>query len=210
MMTINKNHSQYSAAITGGGFMFNETDAVLPLLQSPDRESLIRDEMVNNRLLMINSERSRKNALTEIKRRYDVMPAQFWCDYQSMPDDDRRIALFFVILKTYKILFDFHINVTMRKWKSVSKSVLLEDLMMEFNEIASADAFVDSWSDLTKKKVAGAYLSILRKIEMLDVNNDLHPVNCSNFTYYITQGEQWFLEACLLQPYEIDKIKKQL
>jgi len=81
---------------------------------------------------------------------------------------------------------------------------------MEFNEIASNDSFVDSWSDLTKKKVAGAYLSVLRKIDMLDVENLLHPVNCSNFTYYISMGEQWFLEACLLQPYEIDKIKKQI
>lgn len=202
----NKNNSPYTAAITGGGFLFHETDVLLPLLQSPDRAALLKEEKINNRLLMLNAERSRKNAIIEIARRYDAMPAQFWVDYQSMQEADRKVASFLVILKTYKILFDFHVNVTMRKWNSVTKSVTKDDVMVEFNEIASQDEFVDSWSDITKSRVASAYLAILRRVGMLDNENVLHPINCSNFTYYVSHGEQWFLEACLLQPYEIEKI----
>ena len=41
--------------------------------------------------------------------------------------------------------------------------------MMEFNEIASKDEFVDSWSDNTKDKVASAYLTILRKVVCLTI-----------------------------------------
>ena len=76
--------SPYTAAITGGGFLFTETNALLPLLQSPDRESLLKDEKLNNRLLQINAETSRYRAIMEIARRYDAMPASFWIDYQSM------------------------------------------------------------------------------------------------------------------------------
>lgn len=204
------NNSPYTAAITGGGFLFEETNALLPLLQSPDRIALLKDEKVNNRLLMINAETSRYRAMCEIARRYDAMPASFWNDFQNMSEDDQKVALFFVILKTYKICFDFHVNVTMRKWNSISKSVVYEDIAMEFNELSAKDEFVDSWSDKTKRKVASAYLTILRKVGILDNEDNLHPLNASNFDYYILHGEQWFLEACLLQPYEIQLIINNL
>ena len=207
---MNINNSPYTAAITGGGFLFEETNALLPLLKSDDRESLLKDEKINNHILKINAETSRYRAIMEIARRYDAMPASFWDDYQAMTEDDQRIALFFVILKTYKICFDFHINVTMRKWNSISKSLVYDDIDMEFNEVSARDEFVDSWSDKTKRKVASAYLTILRKVGILDKEDQLHSLSASNFDYYLTIGEQWFLEACLLQPYQIDNIKKQL
>ena len=204
------NSSPYTAAITGGGFLFEETNALLPLLKSDERESLLKDEKVNNRLLKINAETSRYRAIMEIARRYDAMPASFWDDYQAMSEDDQRIALFFVILKTYKICFDFHINVTMRKWNSISKSLVYDDIDMEFNEVSARDEFVDSWSDKTKRKVASAYLTVLLKKVLLGSEKLFYTFSASNFDYYIINGEQWFLEACLLQPYQIEKIKNQI
>ena len=202
--------SPYTAAITGGGFLLEETKVLLPLLQSDDREQLLKDERLNNRLLKINAETSRYRFIMEIARRYDAMPASFWVDFQAMNDDDQAVALLFVILKTYKICFDFHVNVTMRKWNSISKSVTYDDIEMEFNEVSARDEFVDSWSDKTKRKVASAYLTILRKVGILDIEDKLHPLSASNFAYYISCGEQWFLEACLLMPYEIEAIKKEI
>ena len=207
---MNTSNSPYSAAITGGGFLYAETNALLPLLQSEERETLLKDEKLNNRLLKINAETSRYRAIVEIARRYDAMPPSFWVDYLSMSETDQEVALFFVILKTYKICFDFHVNVTMRKWNSISKSVVYDDIAMEFSEVAARDAFVDSWSDKTKCKVASAYLTILRKVEMLDNEDRLHPISAENLDYYIRIGEPWFLEACLLQPYQINNLKKQL
>lgn len=206
----NIKNSPYTAAMTGGGFLFEETDVLLPLLQSEDSESLLKDEAVNNRLLHINSEKARKTNMCEIVRRYEAMPKSFWIDYSEMDENDRRIANLFAILKTYKILFDFHVNVTMRRWNSIAKSVSINDIMMEFNEISARDEFVDSWAETTKKKVASAYLSILRKVKMMDNKNGLLPVSCNNFDYYLTHGEPWFLEACLLQPYQIESIKMTL
>ena len=207
---MTKIKSPYTAAITGGGFLFTETNVLLPLLQSADREALLKDERVNNRLLQINAESSRYNAIVEIARRYDAMPTNFWEDYKNMNEEDQQVALFFVILKTYKICFDFHINVTMRKWNSIIKSLVFDDIEMEFNEVSARDEFVDSWSEKTKRKVASSYLTILRKVGILDNEDNLHPLSASNFDYYILNGEQWFLEACLLQPYQIENIKKKL
>ena len=207
---MSKKNSPYSAAITGGGFLFTETNVLLPLLQSPDRENLLKDEKLNNRLLKINAETSRYRSIIEICRRYDTMTPSFWNDYQKMDEDDQQVALFFVILKTYKICFDFHFNVTIRKWNSARKCLEYDDIDIEFSEIAARDEFVDSWSESTKKKITGSYLTILRKVGILDEADHLHALSASNFDYYIKIGEQWFLEACLLQPYQIEKIKKQL
>lgn len=207
---MKKNYSPYTAALTGGGFLFEETLILLPLLQAENSEELLQEEKVNNNLLHINAETARSRNIHEIKRRYQTMPPSFWDDFKEMSDNDKIVALFYVILKTYKICFDFHVNVTMRKWISISKSIDKEDLMMEFNEISAKDDFVDCWSDSTKEKVAGAYLTILRKVGMLDKNNHLHSLACDNYGYYLTKGEPWFLEACLLQPYEINNIKKSM
>lgn len=207
---IEKYKSPYTAALTGGGFLFEETLMLLPLLQDENSENLLQEEKVNNHVLHINAETSRKKVITEIRRRYQAVSPSFWDDFKEMSDSDKMIALFYVILKTYKICFDFHVNVTMRKWNSISKSIDKEDLMMEFNEISAKDDFVDSWSDTTKGKVAGAYLTILRKVEMLDKDNHLHSLTCDNYGYYLAKGEPWFLEACLLQPYEINNIKKSM
>lgn len=203
----NKFNSPYTAALTGGGFLYEETLKLLPLLQSPDRKALIKDEALNNRLLMINSETARKRNIAEIERRYDAMPPAFWIDFEAMEEDDRKAALLMVILKTYKIVFDFHINVTMPQWNSVMKKVEPSDLMIEFNEISANDEFVDSWSDATKKKLAGAYLTILRKAGMIGSDGKLCQLKPSNPEYYLHNGEAWFLEACLLAPYQIEAIK---
>ena len=207
---MNKNNSPYTAAITGGGFLFEETKTLLPLLMADNSEELLQEEKVNNNLLHINAETARSRNISEIKKRYQAMPVSFWYDFKDMSDTDQMVALFYVILKTYKICFDFHVNVTMRKWNSISKSVEKEDLMMEFNEISAKDEFVDSWSDNTKGKVAGSYLTILRKVGMLDKGGHLHSLSCDNYGYYLEKGEPWFLEACLLQPYEIENIKKTM
>ena len=127
---MNKNKSPYTAAITGGGFLYEETLALLPSLQAEDSERLLHEEAVNNNLLHINAETSRKKAIMEIKRRYESVPASFWNDFKKMDSNDQRVALFYVILKTYKICFDFHVNVAIRKCNSISQSIDKDDVMM--------------------------------------------------------------------------------
>lgn len=208
-MRTSKN-SPYTASVTGGGFLLTETATLLPLLQSEDRAARLKDEAVNNNLLQINSEAARKRIIAEVSKRYDAMPATFWEEYVSMSENDQIVANLFVILKTYKIIFDFHIHVTLRRWNSISKTVDKDDVMMELDEISARDEFVDSWSDQTKDKLASTYLTILRKAGMLDEAGQLKAIFCSNPEYYVTIGEPWFLESCLLQPYEIENIKKRI
>jgi hypothetical protein len=210
---MRNNNSPYTAAITGCSFLFYEFQRMLPLLLSEERDKLVSDEIENNQILQINSRKARRTFVLEFKRRFASVPVYFWDFWQNMSEAGQRIGLFYVIMKTYKLIFDFHINVTMKKWNSINHQILKSDIMMEFYEIASRDEFVNSWSDNTKSRCASAYLTILRQAGLLEEKtNTLKPIklNSNEFAYYIRTGEEWFLEACFLYPYEIKDIKTQV
>jgi hypothetical protein len=210
---MNSINSPYTAAITGGGFLYYEVKRILPVLMSPESEMLLKEEDENNLILQINSVSSRKRFLAEFKRRFASVPLHFWQAWQGWSETGQRAGLFYAILKTYKLVFDFHFNVSIKHWNSVDHQLTKSDIMMEFNEIAAHDEFVDSWSDNTKDRCASAYLTILRQTGLLtEKTNELqsiHPDD-SELEYYFRSGEEWFLEACFLYPYEINDIKSKL
>lgn len=202
--------SPYSASFTAGGFLQDEIKLIVPLLLQENAEELIKDEIVNNRLLHINAEISRKRVIAEIRKRFQSVPVAFWKDYLEMDDLNQRVANYYVIMKTYKLVFDVHVNVAMKRWHSMNQTVHQSDVLMELSEIASRDPFVDSWSEATRKKISSTYILMIHKARILDRNHNLTVPECTNYEYYLSIGEQWFLEACLLEPYQITNIKKRL
>ncbi len=207
-----KKNSPYTAAITGCPLLYYEFVRILPLLMDDNSEQLLKDEVINNNYLHVNSLISRKRFVAEFKRRYNSVPAMFWKEFINMNEQGQRMGLLYVILRTYKLIFDFHFNVTIKHWNSVNQSLTKSDIMMEFNELSARDAFVDSWSENTKDRCASQYLTILRQVGMMDVaSGELKALQTEarNYDYYIQSGEEWFLEACLLYPYQINKIKSE-
>ena len=198
---MNKYNSPYTAAITGCTFLYYEFKRILPLLMSADAEQLLTDEVENNQILQINSRKARRTFVLEFKRRFAAVPLHFWQAWQGWSEEGQRAGLFYAILNTYKLVFDFHFNVAIKRWNSVDHQLAKFDIMMEFNEIAAHDEFVDSWSDNTKDRCAGAYLTILRQAGLMtEKTNELqsiHPDD-SELEYYFRSGEEWFLGAWFL------------
>ena len=208
---MSKNNSPYNAGLTGCRYTFHEMNRILPLLMSDDSDVLLKQELIENKYLLIKTEKSRQRTLAELKRRYNSVPRSFWEYYLTLSEDSQKVALLYVILKTYRIALDFHLNVTINKWKSIDQTLTTDDIFMEFNEVACRDEFVNSWTDMTRKKITSSYLTILRQAGMLnEQTNQLSPlkINREDFAYYIKIGETWFLDACLLMPYEIEQIKE--
>lgn len=104
-------------------------------------------------------------------------------------------------LKTYKLVFDFHFNVTLSIWNSSSNTVDAYLYKMELDEIGGSDQFVFDLSDVSKKKSISSYLCMLREVNLLDAtSNQLKSVTPSAqvLDYMINNRELWFLDACLL------------
>lgn len=196
---MTKIKSKYSASMTGCGFVFNEFNSVLPLLMSSNSKELIKQEVINNQYLMMNSENTRKRCVSELQKRFAAVPESFWQYYMNLNDEDKRIALLYSLLKAYAILKDLHQNVVQPQWNSIDKTLNGDNLLVEIYNIASSDEFVDSWSEQTKQKIVSWYQTVLFQVGMLSrADQRLRQVRLIDATWFHEEGETWFLEACLI------------
>lgn len=204
-------NSPYSASFTAASMAFYEMNAVIPYLLEDSSRSMIKRLEEDASILKIQSLSARKRTVSEMVKRYKTMPASFWEAYLQLDEQAQKLDIFFVILKTYKLLFDFQINYLLDKYNSASPTFSSEEVLIVLNEIGSNDELVDSWTDETKKKIVSVYQVMLKQmgfvngetneISRLDIDKEL-------FARYIRMGEDWFLQACLLPLYEIENIKK--
>ena len=172
-----KLNSPYSAAMTGCGFMWEEMTNILPLLMSDDSEALLKQEVIENKYLMMRTEQTRKRAVSEFVKRYKAVPMHFWESYQRFSKEAKIAAMYFVNLKCYKLFYDLHLNLVLKKWNSVHQSITKQDVLVEINEIAANDEFVCNWSEITKEKVAISFLSFLKKAGFIkDKSGTLSPI----------------------------------
>jgi len=203
--------SPYSAAMTGCGFMLDETVALLPVLQSLDAESLLRSEVSDNKVLQLGKLNTRFRMMTEFKRRYAAMPPSFWKWFLALDRAGQTIALYYCLMRTYLLVKDVHLNLVLPRLKSANPTVTKADVERHICQIAAMDDFVASWSDKTKGKVAGACLSFLRSVGMLDSSTgELKPVHVDDGLafHFISRGESWYLEALGMPLYEIKRIRE--
>jgi hypothetical protein len=205
---MKKIESIYSAALTGCSFMIDEMTACLPLMMDENSEELMKREVSDSNILLMKSQQTRYRAAVEFKRRYAAVPASFWQRYLNMGRPQQLVAMYYVCLKAYRILFDLHINVALKKWKSANRKVAKNDALNEIYEIAANDEFVDSWSDETKDRVASSFLTFMRRAGMLDETDTLQAPKLQEQDYriYLELGDSWFLQACFLEQYEIQNI----
>ena len=124
-----------------------------------------------------------------------------------MSASDQTVALFLVLLKTYRLLFDFLTQVVLPRWRRMDRRLTRHDLRLQLMELAGRDEKINNLSESTQLKVLKQSMTLLRQVGLLNREGLLSPLQCSNFDYYLTHGEPWFLEACLLQPYQIKKLK---
>lgn len=204
----NKPITRYSASFTAGSLLHKETTALLPLIQSDQREQKMREEIRNNQYLHINSESARKRTVTEVIKRIQNTNQSFWALYMNSSIEEQKLLLFYVCLKTYPLMFDFHFDVTLKQWNSSSKTVDPYFYQMEIEGIAAHDEAVDKWTDQTKRKTITVYLRILKEVKLLNTQNQLQPIHMENsfWQFFMSSRELWFLDACLLSTHEKERI----
>lgn len=196
------NNNSYTGSFAAGSLLHKETNALLPLLLSEHSNSLLMQEIQQNNLLKINSESARKRTVTEILKRFSVTNKSFWDFYVNRNEEEQKLLLFYQCLRVYRLMFDFHFNVTTKQWNSSNPVVEPYLYQMELNEIAGRDEKVYKWTDLTKSKVISVYMRILKDINILEPKTSrlksMIITDESFFSFFIKSKDLWFLDACLL------------
>ena len=203
-------NSPYTSAMTGCGFMLDEMTRILPLLMAEGSNALLKQEIENNEYLLIATKTTRSRAVPEFKRRYNAVSRDFWEKYLELTPKMQLLAMFFILLKAYKIYFDFQVEVVRNKWNSFNQTVTKNDLLSALSDIACNDEFVDSWSDETRDRVVAGFLAVIRRVGFIQGKSDeLHELDYtdSELAFFVRIGEPWFLDAILIPPYRIDAIK---
>ena len=156
-------NSPYSASFTGAAMLFNEMNVAVQELLKDDSPETIKRLRTDPDLIQIKAARSRERVTAEFVRRFRAVPKSFWERYVTLTESEQRLALLYVILKTYRLLFEFQINLVLPKYNSPDRMLTKNDIQMSLSELATKDAFVDSWSDETRDRLSSQYLAILRQ-----------------------------------------------
>ena len=210
MATQLAKNSPYSASFTAAALMHGEMNAVLPYLLKDGSAETIKLIENSVEILPIKSAAGRYRVTHEMVKRFNAMPQAFWLDYQAFPEPQQKLALFYVILKTYRLLYEFQLNVAVKRFNSANNTLQIDDLWMEFYNIAARDPFVESWTELTKKRSIQSYLAMLRQVGLLNPETGtLQRIDIAQEAYipFVQLGELWFLQACFVPAYEIETIK---
>ena len=158
MMLKNK---KYDANFTAGGLLFNEFIALEGLLLSENFEQGISIEEEQNNVIGIATNSARKRIISEIKRRYHLAPDDFWSHFFGWHENEQKLALFYLCLKTYPVVLDLHYEVTIKKFKSGNK-LDAYDLQMRLDELASNVEDIAKWSESTFNKINVQYRKALK------------------------------------------------
>ncbi|MCB0524502.1 MAG: DUF1819 family protein [Lewinellaceae bacterium] len=192
--------SSYSSAFTASALLYEEFAKAKQSLLTGDFGQQIKEEVLENTSFGIKSQAARKRISQEMIKRYELAPAGFWSFYFNLEEAEQKLALLFLCLKTYTLMFDFHLEVTMKHWKMHAAELERFDLQMRLDEISSAHSDVDAWSESTKTKTITVYLRTLTEAGLLKAGKLQKPNNISSGfrDYFMKIGEAWFLEACFI------------
>jgi len=190
--------SKYTGSFTAGALLHHEFVAIQPFMQDENLNDLLAIEIKQNKYLAIKTEAARKRIVREMQNRIINAPSSFWPFFHNLPLAEQKLALFYLCLKSYLLIFDFHFEVVAPKWKLHSKNLDNYDIQMRMDRIASFDETVYNWTEQTKKKLITKYRKILREAGLMRDDKLIKPEGITSefWQYFIQLNEPWFIEAC--------------
>lgn len=203
--------SPYSASFTARALGYYEMESILPVMLDDliaDKVKVLSQDSTHLQLATL---QSRKRVLAEMLVRFKAVDRSFWDRYVTLGEREKRLALLFVILKSYRLLFELQVNLVIPKYYSPDRVLTKNDVFAAISEVASRDEFVDSWSEDTRNRAASQYVTILRQAGLIDeATGELREPNVADeeLAYYVRIGEIWFLQACLFPGYRVEQIKQ--
>lgn len=190
----------YDAKFTAGGLLFNEFRSLRELIESEDFDRLAKQEEEQNMLMAVSMLSSRKRILNEVRTRRDKVPKEFWNHYYNWSEREQKMALFYLCLKSYRLLLDMHLDIALKKYR-IGADLTGYDVQMWLDDLSTRDEKVASWSEKTHYKINTQYRRMLKDAGLLDGERLTAPSNISNSfrEYFTSVKESWFLESSFLR-----------
>lgn len=196
-MSIKKGDSKYDANFTAGGLLLNEFVNLQNVIQAEDILDILKAEEEENLYVGIDTVGARKRILSEIKRRLEFADSDFWDLFISVSKQHKKIMLFYLVLKTYPLIWELHFEVAYQKFL-IGAELDAYSISLFLDSLASKDDYVGGWSDSTLDKLNTQYRKVLTDCGMLDksVLRPIYGITTEFWNYFQELGEKWFIQAC--------------
>jgi len=196
----------YLVSFTAGGLLHEETIS-LSLYYKDDKIESISEQIVNNSLMKTNSQASRQRMIQEIKKRYLSVGENFYGHFDQFTIVEQKLIIFYSCMKTYKILFDFMLDVIIEKWLSMDLEVDIDDVERFLDKKSNVQNDIDGWSSQTRRKIITVLIRMLNEVGMLE-NNTLVQIEAPDefWRMFVANNDSWFLEAVLLSKEQRENI----
>jgi hypothetical protein len=185
---------EYTTAFTAGPLM-------------PKRSARIVEEIsrgtspaeIDPSIFDINSWQGQRRKVAEIKRRLSETDQSVWEDLPELPTPEQTLVLYYCCLKTYPLLFDFHMEAVLPTWRSADRSFETHDARRFLEQQAESHPEISAWGESTWQKVRQVMLQMLRDAGLLR-EGELRRVDRPKafWTRFVEVGDLWFLEAAFL------------
>ncbi len=193
------NTTEYNSSFTAGGLLYQEFIALESIINDIHFPDLIDKEEQENQFIAIKTLSARKRIIPQIKLRVKTVHPNFWNEFYTWTEKEQKLGLFYVILKTYRLIFEIHWEVTLKKFKTGD---LLEpySIKMFIDELSSKNEEIANWSEKTIDKVNSRYRKALNDAGLMNNKRLIIPQGIQeNFwNYFKINNENWFLEACFM------------
>lgn len=206
---MNQRNSVYSAGFTAGtGALFHrEINALLPMLNLENATELLKQEALQNNVLMVNSEVTRRSLVRQISSRIKYAFPGFWEIYSSLSNTEQTLLLFYLAINSITIIYDFHFDITIPAWKGSSRTFDWFNYQMKLDQLGDKFEIVDKWTPGTRHQIIKIYKRMLKEAGFLNDESLIQPRKDDKFFFpFIKNRQSWFLEACFSSQADCERI----
>jgi hypothetical protein len=197
---------EYTTAFTAGPLMPKRSARIVEeIRQGADPED------IDPSIFDINSWQGQRRKVAEIKRRLSNADRSVWGDLPDLSTPERALVLYYCCLKTYPLLFDFHMEAVLPTWRSADRSFGPHDATRFLEQQAETHPEVEGWGESTWKKVRQVMLQMLREAGLLR-QGELRRVDRREtfWARFVKVGDLWYLEAAFLNEAQRQSVTQPL
>ena len=159
---------KYTGNLTSGSLLINQSIVVAGLLLNGLNEKEIKDKIIEDNLFQVSSEATTKKYLSLIFLRYKHLPTDMLNFINSGDELLCRMTLFYCVLKTNTLIYEFFNEVIIDKVmlndcqvKTLDWELFIENKILTESEIAG-------WSKITQVNIRQVAIRIMKEAGFLE------------------------------------------
>lgn len=202
----------YLFSYTAATMMTNEVHNVALVYSSYIDWDKTRDVVVEENSMQKNAISSRKRVFAELKRRLETMTKEQFEYFLDSSASDMRNLVFLTILKSYHFIYEFMVEVVLRKILIFDYKILNSDYESFFESKKHGVKQLENITDSTASKIKQVLFKILEEASIIDSTKNKNiqkPHLSTNIIELIIKDNPNYLKAFLYTDYEIEKFKER-